>query len=170
MARIIDVATIVRDAGGKVVGKTRLQKLAFLLEIAGYGHGFPFDYRRFGPFSQELATAARDAKLLGFIAEDEKQTARGGTVSIFSTRGPIGEAVSAPSRNELAEAAANADSIELELAATSLFLHLQGEKNSWVETARRKPDKARDGRLENAKQLYERLRSIPTPTQLPTLR
>ena len=31
------VAAIIRDAGGKIVGRTRLQKTGYLLELAGLG-------------------------------------------------------------------------------------------------------------------------------------
>jgi hypothetical protein len=40
---------IVRDAGGHIVGRTRLQKIAFMLEPAGLGGGFPFRYKHYGP-------------------------------------------------------------------------------------------------------------------------
>ena len=35
-------AEIVRDGGGRIVGRTRLQKVAYLLELAGFGGGFRF--------------------------------------------------------------------------------------------------------------------------------
>ena len=54
------VADIIRDAGGKVVGRTRLQKLGYLLELSGLGDGFSFEYRHYGPYSEELAAADDD--------------------------------------------------------------------------------------------------------------
>ena len=33
-------AAIVRDAGGRIVGRTKLQKIAYLLELSGLGEGF----------------------------------------------------------------------------------------------------------------------------------
>ena len=51
------VVAIVRDAGGTIVGRTRLLKTAYLLELAGLGEGFtrfcpPYDAPRvhFLPF------------------------------------------------------------------------------------------------------------------------
>ncbi len=44
-----ETAEIVRDVGGRIVGRTRLQKIAYLLELAGFGVGFRFEYRHFGP-------------------------------------------------------------------------------------------------------------------------
>ena len=58
------VVAIVRDAGGTIVGRTRLQKTAYLLELAGLGEGFHFSYRHYGPYSEELASAVRDANAL----------------------------------------------------------------------------------------------------------
>ena len=40
-------AAIVRDAGGQIVGRTKLQKIGFFLEVAGVGSGFPFRYKHF---------------------------------------------------------------------------------------------------------------------------
>ena len=50
-------ARIVSDAGGSLIGRTRLQKIAYLLELSGTGAGFPFEYRHYGPYSEKLATA-----------------------------------------------------------------------------------------------------------------
>jgi len=173
MARIREAAKIVRDAGGRLVGRTRLQKLAYLLEVSGLGDGYSFEYRRFGPYSEELFNATRDACLLSLLDEAENPTPWGGTVSIYSV--PAGPVLAEPddeahaARRNLAHVAARADSIELELAATALFLHQQGERRPWFETARRKPDKADGDRLARAIELYQRIREIQTPNPLPVL-
>jgi uncharacterized protein YwgA len=54
-------AEIVRDAGGRIVGRTKLQKVAYLLELAGLGDGFQFEYRHYGPYSEDLAGAIQMA-------------------------------------------------------------------------------------------------------------
>jgi len=175
MARIDDLkpdadkaADIVRDAGGKVVGRTRLQKVAYLLELAGVGDGFVFEYRHYGPFCEDLASATRKADLLGYLKEEECQTAWGGFYSVFTTDRPLDEKVSF-ARRGLAQVAAKADSIELELAATAAYLSLEGKEDAWEETARLKPEKVEGGRLEQAKFLYERFRQIKTPRELPEI-
>ena len=66
----VKVAAIVRDAGGRIVGRTRLQKVAYLLSIAGLEEGLPFTYKHYGPYSEDLASAARDARLTRFNARD----------------------------------------------------------------------------------------------------
>jgi len=168
MADGTDVANLVRDAGGRIVGRTRLQKLAFVLEATGLGDGFKFKYQRFGPFSDGVAASARNAAALGLITEVEKEASWGGSFSVFSTRDRAPHSAS-KARIGLARLAARADAIELELAATALFLSLQGEERPWEETALRKPDKADMGRLEKAKVLYAQMRKIRTPKPLPKL-
>jgi hypothetical protein len=160
-------AAIVRDAGGRIIGRTRLQKIGFILEAAGLGGGFAFKYKHFGPYSEDLMAASRTAVVLDMIEETEQPATWGGLYSTFFSRLPEDRAVSA-ARREIAEETAQADAVDLELAATALFLAKHGILDAWAETARRKPDKA-EGRIDRARQLYERLRQIQTPQPLPQL-
>jgi uncharacterized protein YwgA len=161
-------ANIIRDAGGEIIGRTRLQKIAYLLELAGVGEGFVFEYRHYGPYSEDLSMATQIGKLFDELNEEERQASWGGKYSIFtSNRGP--DDVSTDERKNLARAAASADAVELELAATAAFLSSEGENSPWQETARRKSDKISGGRLERAKLLYANLQQIETPTRLPNL-
>jgi uncharacterized protein YwgA len=73
-------AEIVRDAGGQIVGRTRLQKIAFFLEAAGLGTGFPFRYKHYGPYSDLLAYAAQHASALRMINEVENVTGWGAPI------------------------------------------------------------------------------------------
>lgn len=161
------VADIICDAGGKIVGRTRLQKLTYFFELAGIGEGFTFEYRHYGPYSESLATASREAHVLGLLTENEYPASWGGFFSIYETHG--GPKSSVASRGEFASIALSADAIELELAATAAFISTQGENDPWGETERRKPDKAAAGRLEKAKDLYRRLQQLPTPNKLPMI-
>jgi len=162
-------ADIVRDAGGKIIGRTRLQKIAYFLELAGVGDGFAFRYRHFGPYSEELASASRHAALLDLIDEVEQLTQWGGVYSVYTSLAQKELTSSSSARRELASKAAEADSVVLELAATAAFLHSQGEADAWAETARRKPEKATHERLNEAKALYEGLRAIETDRPLPRI-
>ena len=159
---------IVRAAGGRVVGRTRLQKIAYLLAAAGLDEGFSFVYKHYGPFSEDLATAAREADLLGLLSETEQPASWGGTFSTYVVKDYIGSAAPG-ARERLAREAATADAIELELAATAAFLAKEGHADPWKETARRKPEKADKGRIDKARILYRKLASIQTPVSLPNL-
>jgi uncharacterized protein YwgA len=161
-------AAIVRDAGGRVVGRTRLQKIAYLLSIVGLEEGFPFVYKHYGPYSEELAASAREADLLGLLAESEQLASWGGMYSTYSVAEQAGADVP-PARRRLATDAAAADAVELELAATAVFLALEGYADPWTETIRRKPEKAENGRINKAKELYRRLSAIDTPSPWPQI-
>ena len=152
-------AEIVRDAGGQIVGRTKLQKIAFFLEVAGIGAGFPFRYKHFGPYSDQLAAATQHASALRLIREIESVATWGGNYSTFYSSEQPGTAQDA-TRVRLAREMVSADAVELELAATAAYLAYEGFADPWGETKRRKPDKADAGRLDKAKQLYARLVSF----------
>lgn len=161
-------AEIVRDAGGQIVGRTRLQKIAYILEVAGLGAGFLFRYKHYGPYSEQLADAAQTAHILGTLREQETLATWGGFYSTYYSLLP--QNPNTPdARRQLAQELVNVDAVELELAATALFLALERFEDPWEETARRKPDKADGGRLQRARQLLQRLRRIPTPRPLPPI-
>src|SRR5215471_18495342 len=61
------VKEIVDAAGGRVTGRTRLQKSTYFLEAARVGYGFDFSYHYYGPYSEDLAEAANYAKALDLI-------------------------------------------------------------------------------------------------------
>ena len=142
----IAATQIICDAGGELVGRTRLQKVTYLAQLAGFGQEFDFEYRHYGPFSEDLARGMEIAAALGPVKEEEQQAGWGGRYSIYTLRKP-----------------------------TAAFLFIQegignGKPgNPWHETRLRKPDKSSDGRLERAAAAYEKLRALPTPTRLPEL-
>lgn len=153
------LADIIADAGGNIIGRTRLQKTAYLLEAAGVGEGFHFDYYYYGPYSEELAQAASTAQARKFIEEKIRETGWGGFYSEYSLANnyPSHESPSGM-RPRLAKKAAQSDAILLELAATAVFFAKRRHPDPWGETQQRKPDKADHGRLEEAKKLYTELR------------
>ncbi|MGA9866296.1 MAG: hypothetical protein WBQ75_07615 [Acetobacteraceae bacterium] len=160
-------ARIIRDAGGELVGRTRLQKVAYLTQLAGFANDFRFEYRHYGPFSEDLARGMEIASAFGDVQEVERQADWGGRYSIYRTSGsPEPEA---QERAGFVQRAKQIGAIELELAATAAFLAQQeGVSDPWAETARRKPEKAAHGRLEGARDAYARLRA-ETGNRLPLL-
>lgn len=162
------VAAIIADAGGRVIGRTRLQKVAYLLTVTGLEDTFAFSYKHYGPFSEELASAARIGKLFGDLAEIEQSASWGGSYSIYTATRDGGAEVD-QRRVALARAAAAADAVELELAATAVFLAEEGYPDPWAETARRKPEKAEGERLAKSKALLRSLSQIETPKRLPAI-
>ena len=163
----VALAQLIHDAGGRVVGRTRLQKMACLLDIAGYHKGFEFEYRHFGPYSELLYDVSKFAAAEGKIDEEEKQTNWGGWYSIFEAHG-VGSGDAG--QIALARKMVDADLIQLELAVTAAFLAYQGEEHPWEETTARKANKATPDRLEAAKEFYRELRvTYATPDPLPQI-
>jgi hypothetical protein len=80
-------AEIVKDTGGRLVGRTKLQKVAYLLELAGLGAGFQFEYRHYGPYSEDLADAMQLAVAFDLVSEEERKADWGGTYSIYTFSG-----------------------------------------------------------------------------------
>lgn len=164
--KIQEVTNIIQDAGGRIVGRTRLQKIAYLLAATGLDDSFRFAYKHYGPFSEQLASSAKFGALLGVLQERQDNTAWGGTYSTYTVDAVPGENHIGP-RRELAAIASGADSIELELAATAVFLANEGYGDPWDETAQRKPEKATIIRINNAKQLLANLAGVEVPNPIP---
>ena len=165
------VAAIVRDAGGKLVGRTRLQKVGYLMQLAGFAGDFQYEYRHYGPYSEELAEAMEIAVGLGIVREEKKESMSGAWYSIYHVDQPSGD----DDRARFIATAAKISAIELELAATAAFLHTEegcigkGAKGAWAIASQRKQNKAADGRLEKAKEAYRKLRAINVPEKLPLI-
>lgn len=165
-------AALVRDSGGKLVGRTRLQKLAYLSQLAGFSDDFPFEYKHYGPYSEQLAQAMEIATGLKLVSEEERKTDWGGWYSIYSV---ADEAAENLDRARFLTEASKLGAIELELAATAAFLFSEiglGQDipgDPWEETAQLKPDKSDDGRLDRAKAAYGELLKLETPKGLPAI-
>src|SRR5437879_1961262 len=85
MDYVTPIAGLVKLNGGRLVGRTRLQKSVYLLRLCGVDLGFDFDYHYYGPYSEELASAARDAEALDLI-EVEWKTSYGNEYAIFHSK------------------------------------------------------------------------------------
>ena len=160
IAKVLD---IVRLAGGEIVGRTRFQKTVCILELADVGYGFHFDYYHYGPYSDDLSDAITMSLSWRKLNEEIKRADWGSPYSIFRVVEQIDtpENADEPSlRHELIKKAVSSHSIVLELAVTAAYLAKTGVSSPWKETQLRKFDKAQDGRLAAAKQLYKEFRLI----------
>ena len=153
------VATIIKDAGGRVVGRTRLQKIAYLLSAAGFCDCPDFVYGHYGPYSPTIAVAARSGALLGDFSETEYSSGWGGSYSVYEL--PFdAETCSGGARAKLIRLANEADAVVLELTATAIFLANAGYERALDETWRRKRDKTTDDRIKRSLQLLRSIREI----------
>lgn len=161
---------LVSLAGGRIVGRIKLQKSVCALELTGLGYGFQFNYRHFGPYSEDLKIACGDADALGYISERTETANWGGWYSVFESKEVVNPSnLEQKQRSKLLQVAANADSVELELAITAAFLASKGVADPWREVQVRKSSKAVPERMKAAKVLYQMLASVETPRPLPPI-
>ena len=166
------VQEIIADAGGRLIGRTRLQKCTCSLELTGLGYGFQFSYRHFGPYSEELQIACSDADALGLIEEQRKTATWGGHYSVFLTSSDAEKQRDADvhaARIDLLRVMTAANPVALELAVTAAFLAANEVDDAWHEVAERKEDKASKTALDAAKALYREMMAVRTPRPLPAI-
>jgi uncharacterized protein YwgA len=162
MDQPIMVAALVSLNGGKIVGKTRLQKTVYLLKSCGVDLGFDFDYHHYGPYSEELSIASGDAVALQLVNE-EWHSSYGNDYAVFSSSSPVPQAkLPLPRKTStVLTVLAGYDAVTLELAATADFLSKNGFPNTaWEETRRRKASKVTPTRIQRSKELVAKLASL----------
>lgn len=147
--------------GGELVGRTRLQKGAYLLHRCGANFDIPFVYYHYGPYSFDLAEGCLDAEFDGRIKIEERRGGHGIRYAIFKTveeADGIGALSCREARGFVRKMKPCTD-VVLELAATVVFLRDDGgyPRNAVVETKARKPLKATDERLGKALSLIRDL-------------
>lgn len=151
------VVNLLKLNGGEVVGRTRLQKEAYLLDRCGAHFGLPFTYHYYGPYSFALADGWADARYEKRIDIEEHTGRYGVPYSIFKLRESDHipddfEGLSANKARLHLQRMRNVSDVVLELAATFVYLKEQeGRGERAVEELKlRKPLKATDGRIEKA--------------------
>ncbi len=161
------VGQLIADAGGEIIGKTRLQKVAYILEAAGLGCGFKFAYHHYGPFSEDLSNSSDFAAMIGLVIEESQIASWGGRYSIFKTS--IAKSDQVDQREPLLNLMVKANAVQLELAATAVFIASTDEEDVWSKVSVLKSDKSTDLNLNAAKELCQKLANIVTPIRLPLL-
>ncbi len=153
---------------GELVGRTRLQKQAYLLDRCGADFGLRFTYHHYGPYCFELAGAAEEARAENRIVIEDRPGSHGVPYAIFRSAenaerpGRLG-ALEADRADALLKRMKRVSDTVLELAATIVFLrdqwrYFNKDKISPVEeTKRRKPLKATDERIAKALDLLHNL-------------
>jgi len=149
---------------GELVGRTRLQKQAYLLHRCGANLGLRFTYYYYGPYCFELAAGVNDARAEGWVDIEERTGRHGVPYAIFrsvagSDSDPpdcLGELPADQARDLLRRMKPVSD-VVLELAATIVFLRDQWRyfgkdkgRSPIEETKARKSLKATDERIEKA--------------------
>ncbi len=167
------VVNLIKLNGGELVGRTRLQKCAYLLHRCGANFDLAFVYHHYGPYSFDLAAGCTDALSEDYIKSEEKVGRHGVPYAIFISKEerskedadppqPLG-ALSAAKADSLIQKMQKVTDIVLELAATIVFLrdewdyYGKGKVDPVEETKARKPLKATPERIEKARALIRAL-------------
>ncbi len=155
------VTAIVASAPDKkLVGRIRLQKVAYLLKQLGAPVPFQFGYYHYGPYASEVEKAVFDAEVRGIVKEEVRaRQSDGAQYSIFKVVGDVHEVEEA--FREYADEVgklANIDPVVLELAATAHWLSEVEKVEDWEKEIRlRKTWKVEGERLEKALELLKEL-------------
>lgn len=151
------VVDMIELNGGRLVGRTRLQKGGYLLHRCGANFGLPFIYYHYGPYSSDLASGCLDALADKRIKIRERPGRHGVRYAIFTLgkdarpSGRLG-ALSADEARPLLRKIGKVSDTVLELAATIVYFVENGSsaKAAVEETKARKSIKASPERLREA--------------------
>lgn len=161
------VTAVLAAAGGRLIGRVRLQKAVYLLDRLGLESGFDYEYHHYGPFSRDLENAIADAKAFDLIEEKlDLRQSDGATYSIFTLKqrrdsSTLGN-LTAKRASELTHRFAQTNVTVLELAATIDWLWRVEKSPDWrSEVTKRKGVKVQSGRLEKAIELLTELKLAP---------
>ncbi len=120
------------------------------------GIGWKFEYRHYGPYSEELAICTDVAQMSGELEELERDSGWGGSYFVYRL-GEISKQVIEEDYRQIVKLAKNSNPVALELAATAIFFAMNGAPNPWKVTKARKPRKATSGNLKMASELCVKL-------------
>ena len=156
------VVAVIALNGGKLVGRTRLQKVVYLLYQCGLDGDLDFDYDKFGPFSADLARATDVAKFQDRIHEKKKTGYHEVPYSEFTTSEDPPDYVGNLLAGDVRKALRRMDkysAVDLELAATMAFLRDYGVSPGDIVPAvkKLKPRKATDLHLKRSRKLLKEL-------------
>lgn len=83
------IPLLLSDILGSLKGKTRFQKLVYLIQDEAnardvQGSSFTYELSHYGPFSAELSSALEDLQNLGLLNEEIEETPAGYTRYVYS--------------------------------------------------------------------------------------
>ena len=158
------VAKIISLAGGEIVGRTKLQKMVYLINRIGESEDFHFSYHHYGPYSPELSGQLDIEKLLEKTVKEEigHRVSDSAAYSVFRSSLEVKDdnlsGLSKKDASDILEKLNEKSSVVLELAATIHWLRNQEKIDDWKKELRvRKGSKTDFGRMEKAEALLKDL-------------
>lgn len=162
MSNLENLAAIIASAtNGKVIGRTRLQKLICLLDLANEGiNEYKFSYFRYGPYCDELADDMIAACAFEYVKETIDKTESGRNYSIYEASQDVAHQNITETKKQIIDLCTDekTKAINLELAVTAAWLAKNGETNPWKKVEEVKWRKK--GRVPQAKKLYKEFQKI----------
>jgi uncharacterized protein len=168
-----DIAVgVVALNGGRLVGRTRFQKTAYLLDACGMNSGLSFEYHYYGPYSFAFAEGWDSAIKSSGMHKEDKPGKHWIPYSVFTA--PADSApkclgsMSASDAREKLEIMKSRSDVVIELAATLHFLGRRPDiDDADLAVRRRKPIKATPENMRKAHQLLEKLGLTSRPVRQP---
>lgn len=159
---------VVKINHGEMVTKIRLQKTMYFLWEMRLLSGVDdpgFEYRHYGPFSEDLAFAADDAVAEGKLATEPRFGRHSEPYTIFKTTEKQRPVLALDEHARIGAALRifrRYTGMEMELASSVHFLRGHGYPGDAAvnETRIRKPLKATDARLERARKLLREIEEL----------
>jgi uncharacterized protein len=157
---------IVALSGGKLVGRTRLQKTAYMLDQLGLRSGLDYEYHYYGPYALALAEGWNTAREENRLDLEDVLGRHLVPYTIFRTTEPgparLGSLPAAKAK-AIVERLGRESDLVLEVAATMHFLSQRPDiDDAELEVKRRKPLKATHERVVAAIALLKELGLAPT--------
>ncbi|MCB9960119.1 MAG: hypothetical protein H6843_16095 [Rhodospirillaceae bacterium] len=157
------LAGMFRAAEGTIVGRIRLQKIAYLIQEKSRGDDLWFTYYHYGPYSRELAEELDRSVVLEEVDEGFRETGYGSTYSVFEWKGQLPHienvgAMPLAEAQKLISRLKNKPSVILELAATIHWLKTKEKVADWRKELKiRKTLKATDPNIERAESILREI-------------
>lgn len=147
----------------KIEGKKRLQKVVYLLKLAGLEIEADFRLLHYGPYSAALANAADLLSLFGAIEEESKPVGIFGTYQVVYSLHKDQEAKKLPAKYiKLLAEISKFSTVELEVASTIGLFKAGGSslREATEKTKFMKPSKAVKLVLAKAEQVLEKVENV----------
>ena len=160
-SKIKRLKEIFQACDNEIIGRIRLQKLAYLAEKINYGLGVKFHYHHYGPFSEGLVSFIDDVVIDETVSEEIKRKKNNlGEYFVYKINDNNSNAMDNNSATFF-KAAKEIDPLYLELLATALFLQEEDkETDVWQKLRELKPEKAQDKYLQKSYEAYCKLQEL----------
>lgn len=157
------VGAMIHASNRKDMGKTCLQKTAYILNVKELGFSeIVFEYHKYGPFSPMITFAADDAKAFGYIyTETDTFPNHPFPYTVFRpTENPriFAECEDTQQIRRILTILRRHSMVVLELAASAIYLKRNSHETDYIEEVkRRKSLKASEKNMKSVKDLLSEL-------------